>query len=77
MSSNSVRESRLYQVELEVLKPRILQVYARTPEEAEGVAADIMLEEEGVGEESLTITEVFPVDEESMGEVLRDPTQVE
>ncbi len=72
MSANIVRESRLYQVELEVLKPRILQVYARTPEEAEDVAADIMLEEDGVAQDALTITDVFPVDEESMGEVQRD-----
>ena len=73
----TIRESRLYQVELEVVKPRILQVYARTPEEAEDIASDIMLEEEGVAQEALTVQDVYPVDEESMGEVQRDPTQPE
>jgi hypothetical protein len=66
----------LYQVELEVLKPRILQVYARTPEEAEDIASDIMLEEEGVGQDALTIQDVYPVDEESMGEVVRDTSTI-
>ena len=70
--SPEIRESRLHRVEIEVVKTRVLEVYARTPEEAEGIAEDIVSEEEGIEPSSITILEVYPVDEESMGTLVRD-----